>query len=99
MIKIQGIPTASAPVAEVQKVEDPTVVRRILKGTVVEKVIVENGQHRVVFNLLTDTIEEINFPGHPNGTLADLVNLVNRLVREAERSVNLVNVKLAEIIF
>lgn len=99
MIKIQGIPTTSAPVAEVQKVEDPTIVRRTLNGTVVEKVTVENGTHRVVFNLLTDTIEEIIFPSHPNGTLADLVNLVNRLVREAERSVNLVNVKLAEIIF
>lgn len=86
MIKIQGIPVAATPAVETKKVEDPTVVLRTLKGLEVEKVTVENGKHRITFNLKTDTVEEIVFPGFPNGSLADLINLVNRVRIEADAS-------------
>lgn len=94
MIKIQGIPVAREQISEPVKVQDPTVVLRTLKGLEVQKVTVENGHHRIVFNLETDTVEEITFPGHPNGTLADLINLVNRVSTEAAASLN-INNKLA----
>lgn len=97
MSKIQGIPVAANPVVEKQKVEDPTIVRRILKGIEVEKVIVENGGHHIVFSLADDVIEEITFPSHPNGSLADLINLVNRLRIEADASFA-INNRLAQTI-
>lgn len=95
---MQGLPVAApGSVVDKAKVEDPTIVRRTLKGKEVEKVTVENGGHRITFNLLTDSVEEITFPSHPNGSLADLVNLINRVVAEATYSINVLNSTLGQL--
>lgn len=94
---MQGLPTAPAgAIAEPVKVQDPTVVRRTLNGAQVETITVTNDKQSITYNILEDRVTDIQFPSHPSGSLADLLNMLNRLVSEANASSH-ITAKLAEL--
>lgn len=99
---MQGVPIPPPGKSVAEQVTDPTVVSHTLQNvevngksvTVVSSVVVTNGNLKVAYDLLRDSVESVTLP--TQATLADVLNLMNRVVAEVNRSGN-INAKLAEL--